>query len=550
MFYNMAMSQFPSWMWAQSAGDNGNDNLENIAIDSNGDVYAVGYYSSQFITFGSFLLENAGSGTNDIFIVKYSDTGDVVWAMSFGGGNDDRAISIAADQVGHLYVTGYFCSSVVHFGSYTLTNTNSYYSNFFLVKFNSDGDVIWAKTSNDSPYNDSFNYVHADNYGNVYTTGGFASYSISLNSTTLYNYHVGYDDILVVKYDSEGNVKWAKSAGGFENDIGNIITSDISGNVWISGQFTSSLLYIESYIHENEGLNDIFITKYDSLGNIQWSQCSGGNNGDFPLTILPDNNGDIFLAGYYKSYYITFGNYTLYSCGSPYGDFFLVKINPEGETVWAINSANSPSSDAINSLCLDSFGDLYATGHFQSQFISFGEITLHNSNPPQQEIFLVKFDNSGVAEWALSAQGDDHDEAFSVALNNNGKIFIGGRFFSETLQFGSIELNNFFPGLNDIFVAEYSILTETQVQDDENGFILFPNPFNDFFEIADQYQLYKYPVEVIIYNILGQCVGKAEFDAGEQFIVRNSNLAEGIYSVRLTQNNQFIKTFRAVHTDL
>jgi hypothetical protein len=414
---------------------------------------------------------------------------------------------------------------------------------------NSTGEIIWAKTSNDSPYNDSFNYVYADNYNNVFVTGSFSSYSISFNSTTLYNYSSGYDDILVVKYDSDGNFNWAKSAGGLDNDIGNIITSDVNGNIWISGQFTSSILYYEDYIHYNEGLNDVFVTKYDSLGNILWSQCSGGNEGDFPLAILPDNNGNVFLAGYFRSYFITFGNYTLYSCGSPYGDYFLVKFNPEGETTWAINAEDSPSSDAINSLCMDSCGNLFATGHFQSQYITFGDITLHNSNPPGQEIFIVKFNSSGVAEWAISAQGDDHDESFSIALNNNGSLFIGGRFFSETLKFGSINLTNFFPGFNDVFVAEYTGFTETQLQNDQNGFVLFPNPFNEIFEIADHRELYQYPSEVIVFNMLGQQVGRTEFDAGEQLIIRNYNLGEGIYSVRLIQNEQIITTFRAVHTD-
>jgi len=544
-------AQSPEWMWAQSAGYDGNDNLENIATDSNGNVYVVGYFSSQFITFGLYILENAGFETNDIFIAKYSQEGDVLWAMSAGGSNDDRAISVAVDNSGNLYVAGYFASNSIHFDSLTLVNNNPDYSNFFLVKFTSDGEVIWARTSTDSPYNDFYNYVYSDNQGNIYATGGFGSYSISFNTTTLYNFQSGTDDVLIVKYDSSGNFIWAKSGGGDYYDMGNVITADIYGNVWVCGQFTSSFIYFENTIHENEnpGLNDVFINQYDSLGNLQWSHCAGGNNGDFPLTIVPDNNGNAFIGGYFKSYFITFGNYTLNSWGSPYGDLFLVKYSTGGEALWAINSIDSPSSDAINSLCMDTSGNLYATGHFQSQDITFGNITLHNSNPPGQEIFVVKFNESGIVDWAITAKGEDHDEAFSIALNNSGNVIIGGRFFSETLCFGPNELTNYFPGLNDVFVAKYSSIVNTNERVEETGSTMFPNPFTESFEIILQSHLKRDPVELIMYNNFGQRVGNEVFANEEPLILKRPGLTSGLYTIVLLQNSRVIEIMKAIVKD-
>src|ERR1035437_9982771 len=89
-------SQIPSWAWARS-GDGTNiitPNYEegtSITTDAFGNVYMVGYFPTSTITFGSTTLINDSSGTRDIFIVKYDQSGNVIWAKSAGGTGNDRS---------------------------------------------------------------------------------------------------------------------------------------------------------------------------------------------------------------------------------------------------------------------------------------------------------------------------------------------------------------------------------------------------------------------------------------------------------------------------
>jgi len=87
-------------------------------------VYVTGQFSSSSITFGSTILPNAGLG--DIFLVKYDINGNVLWAKSAGGGYYDAARSVSTNAAGNVYLTGDFDSDFLTFGSTTLTNAGSH----------------------------------------------------------------------------------------------------------------------------------------------------------------------------------------------------------------------------------------------------------------------------------------------------------------------------------------------------------------------------------------------------------------------------------------
>jgi hypothetical protein len=110
-------AQAPSWVWAKSAG---NAKGHSIAVDAKGNVYVTGYFESDSLTLGSITLRRAGG--KDIFVVKYDPNGQVLWAKSAGGMNDDYGASIAVDASGNVYVTGYFESDTLTFGTITLRN--------------------------------------------------------------------------------------------------------------------------------------------------------------------------------------------------------------------------------------------------------------------------------------------------------------------------------------------------------------------------------------------------------------------------------------------
>ena len=322
--YLNLFSQVPEWAWAKSAGGASYDIGYAIATDAIGNIVVTGNFVSPTITFGKTTLTN--SGENDIFVVKYDSSGNVLWAKSAGGVCTpdvcgDISTGISTDLNGNIVVTGYFNSPIIAFDSTKLTNSGSS-SNIFVVKYNPNGNVIWAKSAGGTSWVLSWG-ISTDASGNIIITGNYYSPTLSFDSLTLSN--IGENDIFVVKYDSNGNVLWAKSAGGTLGEEGYSVSTDANGNIVVTGSFSSPTLSFDSLTLSNIGENDIFVVKYDSNGNVLWAKSAGGTLGDEGYSVSTDANGNIIMTGFYNSPTILFGSTTLTNSGLR--DFFVVKLS-------------------------------------------------------------------------------------------------------------------------------------------------------------------------------------------------------------------------------
>ena len=202
-------AQAPDWAWAKSAGGNNTNVEQRIATDANGNVLVTGVFNSPTITFGTVTLT-----TGSFFIVKYDASGNVLWAKSAGEQSQCYSRSIATDANGNVLVIGHFTSPTITFGTTTLINTNAF-SDIFIVKYDANGNVLWAKSASGKTQDTGIG-ITTDANGNILVTGGFTSSTITFGITTLSNADtsLGGADIFIVKYDTNGNVLWAKSAGG------------------------------------------------------------------------------------------------------------------------------------------------------------------------------------------------------------------------------------------------------------------------------------------------------------------------------------------------
>ena len=540
-------AQSPNWVWAKSSAGSSDDVAKSVDADANGNVFAVGYFASSSIAFGSNILTNTGSGTNDMFIAKYDAAGNVLWAKSAGGSNEDYAVSISIDNSGNAYVAGHFKSSSITFGSNTLTNSGPPYGDFFLVKYDASGNALWARSASGSTSSDAINAVFADNSGNIFATGHFQSASITFGSTTLTNTASPNQDIFVVKYGTSGNVVWAKSIGGSDNDVGSSVATDANGNLFASGYFASSSIAFGSNTLTNasSGTNDMFIAKYDTSGNVVWAKNAGGNNDDYAVSASVDNSGNAYMAGHFKSISVTFGSNTLTNSGPPYGDLFLVKYDASGNSLWARSASGSTSSDAINSVAADIFGGVYITGHFQSSSITFGSATLTNSSS-SQEIFVARYDGSGNGLWAKSVGNTANNVGNSVSANSAGSVFVGGQFTGSGITFGSTTLTNSNTGTNDLYVAK---LAGTEGIEEIGGlnFSIYPNPFFSQTTIKTDKNLRD--AALTVYNLYGQVVKQIKNISGQVITLHRDNLPSGLYFICLTHNNKSFITDKLVITD-
>lgn len=390
--------QTPNWIWAKNsvaAGTPSHDEGRGIAIDADGNVYISGFFQSTTISFGSFTFTKSGGA--DIFLVKYDASGNIIWAKSFGGSNTDYATDLALDTLGNVFMTGNFNSPTIIFDSETLSNSGSG-DDVFLAKINPSGNVLWAKSSVGSSGSCKGNSVETDKNGNAYITGYFYSSSFSIGPFTLANTATGCQDAFIAKFDANGNVIWAKNPVGTGCDEGKSITTDNFGNIYVTGYGNSPSLTFDSVIltNNNPGSDNVFFAKYDSDGNIIWVRGSQG-------------------------------------VGSNYG----------------------------NCVTTDNLGNSYITGSFSySANVSFGAFTLTNVISNKMDVFLVKYDSAGNEIWAKSAGGEDNDRGFSVITDATNNVYVAGGYSFMAIQpssisFGSITLPFPSDGLDPMFITKY-----------------------------------------------------------------------------------------------
>ena len=132
LFVQQANAQ--GWLWAKSAGGSSAEYGTYLTTDRMGNVYVAGSFGSPVLSFGSITLID--SGAVNIFVAKYDSAGNVLWAKSAGGSNNDVAFSITTDGTGNVYITGLFASPTITFGATTLTNfTSGGSEDIFIAKY-------------------------------------------------------------------------------------------------------------------------------------------------------------------------------------------------------------------------------------------------------------------------------------------------------------------------------------------------------------------------------------------------------------------------------
>jgi hypothetical protein len=400
---------------------------------------------------------------------SYSQTSDWVWAKSAGGIDMDMASSVATDAEGNSYIVGNFDSPILIFGSDTLKlTTGIMYTDNFIAKYDINGNLLWAKSFG-STGSDYARSVAIDHIGNLYVVGGFDGPTLTLDSVTLTNKHDLSMDIFLAKCDASGNVLWAKSAGGVDSDYANALAVDASGNAYITGEFWSDTLLIDSLTLASVGGEDVFLAKYNANGDALWAKSIGGSEFEFGRAVAIDTFGNAYIAGEFYSPTLTIGSTTLTNKTLGWEDIFLAKYDANGNVLWA-KSIEGTQSEYARSVAVDASGNAYLTGDFSCPTLTIGSSTLTNAG--EYDFFLAKYDSNGNVLWAKSAGGTAYDNATCVTADASGNIYVAGHFYSPTLICGSFALTS--EGHRDIFLAKYDsngeVIWATSAGGEENDY--------------------------------------------------------------------------------
>lgn len=434
-------AQLPNLQWVNLTDTMGNMKTYAVTTDAAGNVYTAGTfavavgYNFDFDP-GPDTLYLTGYGDDDVYVQKFSPTGQLLWAKSFGGIYSEQANDIEVDTSGNVYVTGTFQQDV-DFNPGTGVNSISCVGvyNSYVLKLDANGNYVWAKTIQ-SGYALAYGLA-VDKAGNVYS-GGYVdgSGNFDPNGTNL---NLTGGRIYIQKLSANGGFLWAKMiTGGGGNDAAYALELDTANNVLVAGLFAGTCDFNPGVGTDNKtssGLTDAFLLKLDQAGNYVYSKIFGGTSQEVCNAIDVDASGNILLTGYY-------GSTTDFDPGAGVasltpvagGDIYILKLDAQGNYLWA-KSMGGPGFEFGTAVTTDPSGNIYATGQFYQGTVDFdpGAATF-NINPTQEETFVLKLDASGNFSWATSLNCTGIDRGTAIDVDAWGNVHIAG-FFSNQADF-------------------------------------------------------------------------------------------------------------------
>ncbi|MDP4268131.1 MAG: SBBP repeat-containing protein, partial [Bacteroidota bacterium] len=431
--------------WANNAGSGTtSDQGNSIAVDQCGNSYVTGYFKNTG-KFGNFSVKS--SGESDIFISKYNTFGNIRWVRSMGGGKDDIGNGVAADINGNVFVTGYI-QDTVRIGAITLISKGK--KDFFIAKYDSIGNLLWAKSGGSANNDEEGIAVQSDLSGNCYITGYFQG---KLNYGTDSIISKGDKDIFVMKLDVNGNMIWLKQIGGSLEDNVSGLAIDNTGNIYLTGYFRSTILYFGSTPLSNFGtnFNDVFIACYKPNGNLSWTKDAGGPSDEISNAIAVDLYDNVYITGIFYDADANFDGIKPKYYGQ--SDIFIAKYDQNQKLLW-VKSAGGIKTDISTGIAVDFQKNIFITGYFE-ETSNFGSSTLTSAG--NHDIFIAKYDSLGKNLWTTSAGNLKDDYSMSIGVDPMGNCYLTGSF-NDKIKFDSINLltvdGN--PG-QDIFITKYGL---------------------------------------------------------------------------------------------
>lgn len=307
--------------WAKSGGGSGMDWANGVAVDGDGNSYAVGYFSGG-ATFGTQTINS--SGDHDIFIVSYDPSGNFRWIRSAGGNGVDEAYGVATDAGGNVYVIGIATGTA----SFSGTNFNAGGTAGFLAKYGPDGSFKWVQGASGNSTAESISID--ERRSEALVTGSYTG-TAAFGSHTLTS--AGSSDIYVVRYDIASDpapVAGAWSIGGTGEDgvagFGQsleVVAAD-DGTFYLAGSYENSVTLGPTTL-QSLGMADIFVAQFGHDGQARWAIGGGGTDNDKFVSLGADNDGNAYLLGNYFSPTFKMGPGTLPRFASV--DMVMAKID-------------------------------------------------------------------------------------------------------------------------------------------------------------------------------------------------------------------------------
>ncbi|MBK9454057.1 MAG: SBBP repeat-containing protein [Bacteroidetes bacterium] len=416
----------PEIGWSTFYGGDGEDAVNGMAVDGNGDIVITGYtHSDNNMAYLGYVNTYLG-GTFDAYVAKLDANGNRLWGTYFGGTKGDFGTEVVTNNHNDIFVTGFTYSS--NFETTPGVHQEELGNNYdaFLIKLNSSGGLLWSTLFGGGNY-DYARGIALDTVGNVYISGSTSS-TLAIAFGGWQNTKGGANDEFLAKFNNEGTLLWATYMGGELDDFSRAVAVDGDNNVYIVGytESTTGIAYnaFDSTWADNY---DCTLTKYTADGILLWSTYFGGNGDDNGNGIDFDAMNNVYVAVQSStSNGLCDGGYRSTTGGGV--DALLVKFNPEGDRVWSTYYGGS-GEDMAKAVCVvDEF--VYIGGHTASAS-GIAEYAYQETLGGARDGLLVKFDVHGDFYWGSYAGGINDEFGRTLCVLTNDAIIFGGKSFSS-----------------------------------------------------------------------------------------------------------------------
>ncbi len=403
----------------------------DIIVDSNDDVLITGSFGGM-VDFDpdpvdEFILDNT-SNDHNLFVAKYTNDGDFVWAFKVAGNEDLWSLGITHDNFDNVYITG-MIKGVADFdpdlSSIAEISATVGGMDIFIAKYSSSGEYVWAHSLGGIAEELGF-AIAADNLNNIYITGqggNFADFDPDPNEVSTFD-TIAQTHIFLAKYTQDGNFEWVHGFGSVSTNVGWDIDIDPLNNIYIAGYFFGSPDMDPSPTGVNQltsnGKADAFVAKFSSTGEYQWASSVGGPGDDVFYSVVAHGQSGIYLAGWMENSIDADPAPTTSSWLTSNGwrDIFLSQYSSSGQYLGALN-IGAVDGELVYDVAVSS-GQPVITGFYESMNIDFDPSSTDSvlNNFGEQDYYLAKFSGFTVSLDQAAA-----DQSIVIYPNPTTKVF-------------------------------------------------------------------------------------------------------------------------------